>query len=52
MGENQKNQEELTDDALDAVSGGALSFGGPQMLTQKEIDELLAGQKEEGQKKR
>ncbi len=37
---------------MESVAGGTIDFGSPQTLTQKEIDELLAGQKEEGQKKR
>ena len=50
--ENKRTPEELADEAVDAVAGGTLSFGPTQVLTQEEIDALLAGQKEEGQKKR
>ena len=50
--ENKKTPEELADETMDAVAGGALDFGGSKTLTQKEIEELLAGQEEEGQKKR
>lgn len=37
---------------MDSVAGGTTGFGGPRTLTPEEIEELLAGQKEEGQKKR
>ena len=50
--ENKKTPEELADETMDAVAGGTLDFAGPKTLTQKEIEELLAGQEEEGQKKR
>ena len=50
--ENKKTPEELADEAVDAVAGGAIDFGGPQTLTQKELDALLAGQEVEGQRKR
>ena len=50
--ENNKSMEALADEAMDAVAGGTIDFGGPQTLTQKEIEELLAGQEVEGQRKR
>lgn len=50
--ENKKTPEELADEALDSVAGGTMDFSGPQTLTPKELEELLAGQEEEGQKKR
>lgn len=50
--ENKKTPEELADEAMDSVTGGTMDFSGPQTLTPKELEELLAGQEEEGQKKR
>ena len=50
--ENKKTPEELADEAVDAVAGGVIDFHDPQTLTPEEIEELLAGQKEEEQKKR
>ena len=50
--ENKKTPEELTDEAVDTVAGGALGLVTPQTLTQEEIDALLAGKKEDSQKKR
>lgn len=50
--ENKKTPEELTDEAVDAVAGGALSFETTKTLTQEEIDALLSGQIEDSQKKR
>ena len=49
---NNKNMEALADEAMDSVTGGTMDFRGPQTLTPEEIEELLAGQEEEGQKKR
>lgn len=49
---DHKTLEELEDEALDSVAGGTMDFRGPQTLTPKELEELLAGQEEEGQKKR
>ena len=50
--ENKNPPEELADEAVDAVAGGTMDFSSPQTLTPKELEELLAGQEEEGQKKR
>ena len=49
---DHKTLEELEDEAVDSVTGGTMDFSGPQTLTPKELEELLAGQEEEGQKKR
>ena len=50
--DNKMTPEELADEAVDTVAGGiTFGFSGPQTLTQKEIGELLAGQKEEGRKR-
>ncbi len=50
--ECKKSNEALADDALDDVTGGALGLIQPQTLTAEELTRLLAGQQEEGQRKR
>ena len=50
--ENKKTSEELADETMDSVAGGTTGFSDPQTLTKEEIEELLTGQKVEGQKKR
>ena len=49
---DHKTLEELEDEAVDTVTGGVIDFRDPQTLTPKELEELLDGQEEEGQRKR
>ena len=50
--ENKKTPEELADEAVDAVAGGAPRFFSPDELIRRETDAMLAGQEVESQRKR
>lgn len=49
---NKKTPEELPDEAVGAVAGGAPELTGPHTLTPEELAQLLGGQEEEDQQRK